>query len=202
LYSSALGTSVALGTPIGSISLVGDAPGFDGVANVSVSGPTYFSVPILGGAFGYFCGRITSCTGQVYCNGGAPVGVLVEQDSAGAGKQNNPVMTTTGLGGDGGSGAVLLNCDLSTIQVNPPAPDCTTQSYPPDQPTAFTTGSITGRFLNAHATIGTGQITSAGENFVCPQWSTSPGAGALAGVFLTEEDSQAGDTANILLFSE
>jgi len=202
LYSSALGTGVPLGIPEGSLDLVGDAPGFDGSANVTVSGPTYFRVPILGGAFGYFCGRITSCTGQVYCNGGASAGVLVEQDSAGAGKQGNPVITTTDLGPDGGPGTVILSCAMSTIQVNPPAPDCTTRTYPPDQPTAFTTGAITGRFLNAHATIGTGEITSAGENFVCAQWSTSPGAGALAGVFLTEEAPQAGDTANILLFSE
>ena len=97
---------------------------------------------------------------------------------------------------------MILTCAMSTKQVNPPAPDCSTQTYPPDQPTAFTTGAITARFLNAHATIGSGEIASAGENLRCSQWSTEDGPGASAGAFLLEEASQAGDTANLLLFSE
>ena len=201
LYSSPLGTGVALGTPVGSIDLVAGPPAYDGSAAVTVSGPTYYEVPILGGAFGYFCGRITSCTGTVYCNGGVPSGVLVEQDSAGAGLQGNPVVTTTGLGPDGGPGTVLLTCNMSTLQVNPPEPDCSTKTYPADQPTAFTTGSITARFDNAHATIGTGEISGAGANFLCSEWSTL-GTGALAGAFLIEEAPQAGDTANLLRMSE
>ena len=137
LYSSALGTSVPIGTPQGSVDLVGDVPGFDGSANVSVSGPTYFRVPLLGGAYGYFCGRITACTGQVFCNGGMPAGVLVQQDSAGAGKQGNrsshhhgPAPTAAGHGD-----SQLLNVDA----VGPKAAPCPTarQTYPPDQPTVF-----------------------------------------------------------------
>jgi cysteine-rich repeat protein len=201
LYSSPLGNNTPLGTPIGSVDLVAGAPTYDGSAGVTVSGPTYFEVPILGGAFGYFCGRLTSCTGTVYCNGGMPSGVLVEQDSAGQGKQNNPVVTTTGLGPDGGPGTVVLTCNMSTLQVNPPEPDCSTKTYPADQPTAFTTGPITARFLNAYAQIGTGQISGQGANFVCSQWST-PGTGALAGAFLIEQAPQAGDTANLLRISE
>jgi hypothetical protein len=181
---------------------VGNAPDFDGRADVTVNGPTYFRVPILGGAFGYFCGRITGCTGEVHCNGGAPADVLVEQDSAGSGRQNNPVVTTTGLGPDGGPGAVLLTCDLSTIQVNPPEPDCTNVAYPADQPTVFTTGLMTARFQDAHATIGTGEIAASGEPFACAQWEAAGGPGAVVGAFLTEEAPQAGDTANLLLFRE
>ena len=115
--------------------------------------------------------------------------------------QGNPVVTTTGLGPDGGPGTVVLTCNMSTLQVNPPEPDCSTKTYPADQPTAFTTGSITARFDNAHATIGTGEISGAGANFLCSQWST-PGTGALAGAFLIEEAPQAGDTANLLRMSE
>jgi cysteine-rich repeat protein len=201
LYSSALGPSVALGIPEGSFDLVGDAPATDGSAAVTVDGPTYFRVPILGGAFGYFCGRMTSCSGQVFCNGGAPAGVLVEQDSAGSGVQGNPLSITTGLGSDGGPGTMLLNCELSTLLVNPPEPNCAIQIYPSDQPSPFTTGPITARFLNAHATIGSGEITFAGANFSCTQWSDASGPGTLAGPFLVEEFPQAGDTANLLVFS-
>jgi virginiamycin B lyase len=203
LYSSALGTGVALGIPEGGFELVGAAPGSDGSASVTVSGPTYLRVPILGGSFGYLCGRIASCDGQVLCNGGGPADFLVEQDSAGAGVQGNPVVTTPVLPGpDAGPGSLVLLCGMATQQVSPPAPDCSTITYPPDQQTAFTTGSLTARFLNAHATIGTGELSSAGENFVCAQWSTSPGPGALVGAFLTEEAPQAGDTTNLLRLSE
>jgi hypothetical protein len=90
-----------LGIPEGSFDLVGGAPGFDGQATVSVAGPVYFRIPILGGAFGYLCGRISSCAGTVYCSGGTPAGVLFEQDSAGPGVQGNPTVTTTGLRADG-----------------------------------------------------------------------------------------------------
>ena len=133
LYSSALGTSVPLGLPEGAFDLVADAPGVDGSATVHVTGLVYFSVPILNGAFGYFCDRITSCTGHVYCNGGPPADMLVEQDSAGPGLQGNPVVTTTGLGDNGAAGTVVLTCDSPIIPVPPPAPDCPSLTSPPDQ---------------------------------------------------------------------
>ncbi len=196
LYSSALGTGVPLGLPAGALDLAADAPDAAGSATVSVAGPVYFSIPILDGAFGYFCGRISSCTGHVYCNGGPPADVLVEQDSAGPGRQGNPVITTTGLGSDSGPGTVVLTCDQSTIQVSPPAPDCTTQAYPADQPLVYTSGSVTGDYLNGDPRIGNGQITVAGEPFVCAQWTIEDGPGILAGSFLQEADPQAGDTAN------
>ncbi|MEO8604610.1 MAG: carboxypeptidase regulatory-like domain-containing protein, partial [bacterium] len=134
LYSSALGVGTPLGLPEGSFDLVAGAPAADGNASVSLTGPVYFSVPILNGAFGYFCGRVTSCSGVVYCNGGTPADVLVEQDSAGPGLQNNPVVITTGLGPVGGPGTVVITCNQSTIQLNPPAPSCSAQTYPADQP--------------------------------------------------------------------
>jgi cysteine-rich repeat protein len=198
LYSSPLGTGVPDGVPEGSFDLVAGAPDFSGKATVTVAGPLYFRVPILGGSFGYFCGRLTSCSGFVYCNGGAADGVLVEQDSGGQAETGNPIVVTTGLGDDGGPGTVLLTCEQSTIQVSPPAPDCATRTYPPDVVTPYTTGAITGRLLNPYAQIGTGEIAIAGEPFVCSQWTTADGAGVLAGAFLQENAPQAGDVANAL----
>ncbi len=64
------GPACRSGSPTARSTSSADAPAIDGIANVSVAGPVYFRVPILGGAFGYFCGRITSCTGHVYCRGG------------------------------------------------------------------------------------------------------------------------------------
>ena len=156
----------------------------------------YFRIPILGGAFGYFCGRITACTGHVYCRGGQSADVRVEQDSAGPGRQGNPIVTTPGLGLPGGPGTVVLTCDQSTIQVSPPEPDCTTQTYPADQPFTYTTGTVTGRFLNGDPRIGDGTIAITGEPFVCSQWTAEDGPGVLVGSFLQEADPQAGDTAN------
>jgi cysteine-rich repeat protein len=198
LYTSALGTGVPLGVPDGRFDLVGGAPDFDGQAAVTVAGPTYLRVPILGGSFGYFCARLTSCTGFAHCNGGTPAGVLLEQDSAGPGTQGNPIVVTTGLGDDGGPGTVLLTCGQSTVQVDPPAPDCSTVSYPPDVTTPYTTGAITGRLLNPYAQIGTAEISVAGETFDCAQWASEDGAGVLAGAFLQESAPQAGDVANAL----
>ena len=133
------------------------------VATVTVSGPAYFSVPILGGAFGYFCVRITSCTGHVYCNGGTPVGVLVEQDSAGPGLQGNPVVTTTGLGANGAAGTVVLTCDQSFIQVQSagsrlPEPDLSTRSV-----VGLHDRFGDRRIPERRSTIGTGQITVVGR---------------------------------------
>src|SRR5262249_37089015 len=118
------------------------------------------------------------------------------QDSAGPGRQGNPVVTTTGLGSGGGPGTVILTCDQSTIQVNPPAPDCATQTYAADQPSVYTTGAVTGDYLNGDPRIGNGQITVSGELFDCAHWSTEDGPGVLVSSFLQEADPQAGDTAN------
>jgi virginiamycin B lyase len=201
-YSSALGIVVPLGTLTGALDLVAGAPGFDGVAPVSVTGPLYLRAPILGGAFGNLCFRITSCAGIVDCNGGTAVGVDVVADSAGSGVQGNPVTTTTGLGDDGGPGAVLLTCQQSFAQVGPTETDCSVITYPPDTPVAHTTGSSSARWLNPDTEIGTGQITVTGEPFTCQSWSVENGPGKLAATFLVEADPQAGDTANASLIDD
>ena len=73
-------------------------------------------------------GTVTSTRGSFVL----PTGAAISPDS-------EPVVfaivtTTTGLGSAGGPGTVALTCAQSTIQVNPPAPDCTTQTFPADRP--------------------------------------------------------------------
>jgi cysteine-rich repeat protein len=195
-YSSALGTSIPIAALSGAFDLVGGTPGPDGVAPVTVAGPTFYTGPILGGSFGTLCVRLTSCSGIVDCDGGTAVGVEVVQDSAGPGLQGNPVQTTTGLGGDGGRGAVLLTCQESVVQLPPGPVDCTAIAYPPDQPASYTTGVVDGHFLAGDPRVGTGAISTGGENFTCAAWSTEDGPGKLATIFLVEDDPRAGDTAN------
>jgi cysteine-rich repeat protein len=195
-YSSALGTSVPIAALQGAFDLVGGTPGPDGIAPVTLSGPVQYEGPILGDAFGTLCFRVTSCTGIVDCVGHTAVGVQLVQDSAGPGLQGNPVQTTTGLGGPGGPGAVLLTCQQSFVQLPPGSADCTSAPYPADQTAYYTTGQVEGHFLNANPRVGTAEISVTGEDFVCAAWATEEGPGQLATGFLVEEDPQAGDTAN------
>jgi cysteine-rich repeat protein len=195
-YSSALGTSVPIASLIGAFDLVGGVPDPDGKAPVTVAGPIYYRGPILGGVFGNLCFRLTSCSGFIDCDGGTPVDVDVVQDSAGPGKQGNPVSITTGLGSDGGPGAVELTCQQSLVQADPSVTDCTSITYPADQTAIYTTGATSGHYLNGNPLIGNGTMTVTGEPFVCSAWSVEDGPGKLATSFLQEEDSQAGDTAN------
>jgi cysteine-rich repeat protein len=202
-YSSALGTGVPIAALSGALDLVAGTPGPDGVAPVTVAGPVYYTGPILGGAFGTLCFRVTSCTGIVDCLGTTPVGVHLVEDSAGPGLQGNPVQTTVGLGGPGGPGAVLLECQQAFVQLPAgAAADCTTVSYPPDQTAYYTTGQVDGFFLNGNPRIGTGEIALAGQDFSCAAWSTEHGPGELADGFLVEEDPEAGDTANVNLLAD
>jgi virginiamycin B lyase len=201
-YSSALGTGVAIAALQGALDLVGGAPGPNGVAPVTVSGPVYYAGPILGGTFGTLCFRVTSCTGFVDCNGATAVGVQLVQDSAGPGVQGNPVQATTGLGGAGGSGAVLLTCQQSFVQLPPGPADCATAAYPVDQTAYYTTGQVEGHFQNGNPRIGTGEISVAGEDFSCAAWSTEDGPGKLTNGFLVEEFPEAGDTANVNLLDD
>src|SRR2546427_2964670 len=115
---SALGTSVPIAQLHGAFDLVGGTQGVDGVASVALSGPVYYTGPILGGAFGTLCFRVTACTGVVDCVGQTAVGVQLVQDSAGPGLRGNPVQATTGLGGPG---AALLTRQQSFVQL-PPRP--------------------------------------------------------------------------------
>jgi len=195
-YSSALGTSTPFAALQGAFDLIGGSPGTDGVGQVTMSGPSYYTGPILGGAFGTLCFRLTSCTGSVDCVGQMAVGVQLVQDSAGPGVQGNPVVATTGLGGPGGPGAVLLACQQSFVQLPAGPADCSTATYPPDQTSYYTTGQVEGHFLNGNPLLGTGEITVTGQDFSCTAWATEEGPGQLATGFLVEEYPQAGDTAN------
>src|SRR4029453_4816016 len=141
-------------------------------------------------------------TGSIDCDGGMPVGVQLVQDSAGPGLQNNPVQATSGIGGDGGPGAVLLACQHSFVQLPPGPVDCAAVSYPPDQTAYYTTGQLEGHFLNGNPLIGTGEISVSGQNVSCAAWSVEDGPGVLATGFLVEEDPQAGDTANANLLDD
>jgi cysteine-rich repeat protein len=195
-FTSALGLTVPLAQLSGAMDLVAGAPGTDGVATVTMSGPIYYDGPILGGAFGTLCFRVTSCTGIVDCDGGTAVDATEVQDSAGPGTQGNAPVITTGLGANGGPGAVQLTCQQSFVQLPAGESDCTTAAYPPDAPAIYTTGTSEGHFLNGDPRIGNGEISVSGENFQCSTWSTEDGPGELANIFLIENDPEAGDTAN------
>ncbi len=195
-YTSALGTGVPLGMPVGQLDLVAGAPAADGVAALAVAGPVVFRVPLLGGAFGNLCVRIASCSGFVDCGGTRPVGVEVVQDSAGPGTQGNPWMNTTGLGAPGGPGSVVLECAQAIRQVGPTVTDCAAQTYPADRTVVYTTGRTEASYLNGDPRIGTGRIAVEGERFTCGAWTVENSPGQLAGAYLQENDPQAGDTAN------
>jgi cysteine-rich repeat protein len=196
-YSSALGPHTPLGKLVGAIDLVAGTPDADGVAPITVSGPVYYSAGILGGQFGVLCVRIDSCTGFVDCDGGTNVDVDVTQDSMGPGRGGAPVEITTGLGADGGPGAVELRCQQAINQLPPGAgSDCTHASYPPVEEVVYTTGTTTAGFTNGAPKIGTGMMTQQGQDFECAAWMTENGPGKLAGGFLFEEVEQAGDAAN------
>ncbi|MBY0278217.1 DUF4215 domain-containing protein [Candidatus Binatia bacterium] len=195
-YSSALGTSVAIASLIGSMDIVGGTPDASGVAPLTVAGPLYYRGPILGGAFGNLCIRVSSCSGTIDCDGGTAVDVDVVQDSAGPGKQGNPPVTTTGLGADGGPGAITLTCQQSVVQTGPSSTDCAAIAYPADQLAVYTTGVTSAHYQNASPRIGNAAISVQGEAFSCAAWSLEDGIGQLATTFLFEEDPQAGDTAN------
>jgi cysteine-rich repeat protein len=201
-YSSALGTGVQIAGLTGAFDLTAGAPGTDGIASISLDNPVLYTGPILGGAFGTLCFRISSCSGSIDCDGGSAVGVQLTQDSAGPGLQGNPVQATTGLGGDAGPGAVLLACQQSFVQLPPGSSDCVHAAYPPDSTAYYTTGGLEEHFLNANPRVGTGEISLAGQSFSCTNWSTEDGPGQLATGFLVEEDPQAGDTANANLLDD
>ena len=141
---------------------------------------------------------IDSCTGFVDCDGGTKVDVDVTQDSMGPGLSGAPVEITTGLGADGGPGAVELRCQQAINQLPPGAgSDRIHASYPPVEEVVYTAGTTTAGFTNGAPKIATGMMTQRGENFECAAWTTENGPGRLAGGFLFEEVDQAGDVANV-----
>jgi cysteine-rich repeat protein len=199
-YSSALGTSVPLGSLTGSMELIGGTIGAGGIAPVEVDGPVYYEAPILGGQFGTFCVRIDGCTGQIDCDGGTAVDVLTVQDSNGPGHNGLPPTITIGMG-DTPAGALLLDCQQRYVQLGP-GEDCGTATYPAAARIVYTTGAAEAFYLNGNPKVGTGAIRFAGEPFSCSAWQVTDGPGQLAGTFMDEDNAQAGDTANLALIDD
>lgn len=196
-YSSPIGSATPLGTLNGAIDLVAGAPNDSGVATLSVAGPVYYAAAILNGTFGYLCVRIDSCEGYVDCDGGTAVDTRAIKDSVGPGIQGEPVMLSTGLGVDGGPGAVELRCQQTFVQLRPGAgSNCAAATYPPPELVVYTTGMAEASFLNGHPKVGNGAITASGENLDCASWTVENGPGQLVGTYLAEENPQAGDVAN------
>jgi cysteine-rich repeat protein len=202
-FSSPLGTGVPLGELTGAIDLLGGVLDGDGVAPLTVAGPVYYSSDILGGTFGYYCVRIESCTGFVDCDGGTPVGVVVVQDSNGPGLNGLPVQITTGQGDDGAPGSIALACEQAFVQLPPgEGSDCAAAEYPESSTVVYTTGETEGFFLNGAPKVGSGRIDGAGAPFDCANWTVEDGPGILAGVFLVEDERQAGDVANVAILDD
>ncbi len=202
-FSSPLGTAVPLGELSGRIELVAGSLAGDGTASLEVVGPVYYSSDILGGSFGYYCVRLDSCAGFVDCDGGTPVDVVVAQDSNGPGLNGLPVQITTGQGDPGPAGSVELSCVQTFAQLQPgQGSDCTVADYAPLGTVVYTTGETEGFYLNGAPKVGSGAISGKGEPFDCSNWQAEDGAGVLAGIFLFEDERQAGDIANAAILDD
>jgi cysteine-rich repeat protein len=197
-FSSPLGTSTPLGELEGTLELVGGVIDADGIAPVDVSGPTYYSAPILNGQFGLLCIRVDSCSGFIDCDGGSAVDSLMVQDSNGPGLNGLGVTITTGLGEAGPAGTMQLDCMQTYVQLGPgEGDDCQAIDYPAVQRIIYTTGTAEAFFINGAPKIGTGRIVGSGEPFSCSSWTVSDGPGRLASTYLVEEEPRAGDVANL-----
>jgi hypothetical protein len=82
-FTSFLPTS-KVGTPVGTMMLAAGAPDTSGNAEVMVTGPNYFTTVLAAGGV-TLCTRVDSCTGTLYCNGGANVDVTETLNSLKAG---------------------------------------------------------------------------------------------------------------------
>jgi hypothetical protein len=197
-FSSPLGTSTPLGELEGTLELVGGVIDADGIAPVDVSGPTYYSAPILNGQFGLLCIRVDSCSGFIDCDGGSAVDSLMVQDSNGPGLNGLGVTITTGVGEAGPAGTMQLDCMQTYVQLGPgEGDDCQAIDYPAVQRIIYTTGTAEAFFINGAPKIGTGRIVGSGEPFSCSSWTVSDGPGRLASTYLVEEEPRAGDVANL-----
>ncbi len=202
-FSSPLGTGVPLGQVGGAFDLDAGELAADGTAALSVSGPVYFSSDILGGTFGFYCVRLDSCSGFIDCDGGSAVDVVVAQDSNGPGSNGLAVQITRGQGDAGPAGSVELSCQQTFVQLAPgEGSDCAGATYPPVQEVVYTTGSGEGFFINAAPKVGSGAIDAAGAPFECGTWTVEDGPGRLVGVFLVEDEPQAGDVANVSVLED
>jgi len=197
-FSSPIGTGTPLGELEGTLELTGGSIDGQGMASVEVSGPTYYSAPILNGQFGLLCVRIDSCSGFVDCDGGTAVDTLMVQDSNGPGLNGLDVSITTGLGEAGPAGTMQVDCMQTFVQLGPgEGDDCLAIEYPAPERAVYTTGTAEAFFINGAPKIGTGRILGSGEPFSCPSWTVTDGPGRLAATYLVEEDPRAGDVANL-----
>jgi hypothetical protein len=129
------------------------------------------------------------------------------RDADGAGQQRRghsglPVTIATEQGGDGGPGALTLDCQQSFIQLDPGQSDCAAAVYPAAQRVVYTTGTAEAYFFAGAPKVGSGQLTLTGEPFQCSAWSVTDGPGQLVGTFLVEDEPRAGDVAQATVIDD
>jgi hypothetical protein len=157
-FFSSLVPSLKAGTPAGTLML--DAGGMDAMGHATVTltnAPVFVTTSIaLGGLT--LCTRIDSCTGTLYCDGGANVDTLASLESLASGLtcvrdgthscpatstfccsnscegvgvgSGNPTIRTSGVNTtDSGPGSALLMCQERIVSVNMVGADCSTVDY-------------------------------------------------------------------------
>ena len=188
---------LALGPWRGGLALEASAPDEEGIATVTGDGSIFSD--IFDGANGRNCRRVESCTGVLYCQGGANVDVLETLDGEGcqyvAGGSGNAAVAVTGTGEeDSGAGALLLQCQVSeTLPVANQTPDCASlpdEAYGTPRQIYLTTGTHATDFI---ATCDNGApfetLSLTGEPFDCAHWDESGSGGTL--VFTKAEEEPA-----------
>jgi hypothetical protein len=157
-FFSSLVPSLKAGTPAGTLMLNAGPKNASGQASVTLSGaPVTIQTSIaLGGLT--LCTKIESCTGTLYCNGGANVDTVAQLDSLAPGLtctrdgthscpatstfccsnacegvgvgSGNPTVRTSGVNTtDSGAGSMLLMCQERIVSVNSVGADCSTVDY-------------------------------------------------------------------------
>ena len=124
----------------------------------------------------------------------------------------NPFSVATGVNPtDSGPGALLLICDMRTIEGLPLGTDCSAQDYSSQtiETHALTTGSATSQVINHCA--GTGAppdvvptFGTTGVNLDCSDWSSEDGDGTIVWALATEESNAflPGDGANAFIYDD
>jgi hypothetical protein len=199
VFSSVLPT-LPIGDTRGSLILDAGAPDEDGIAAM-VTPPgdfyTFVDIDFAGIVSLRRCRRLRSCTGTIFCRGGANVDVEGEGDSNGCEGRTGfdrcqAPMSASGTGpADSGPGAVLLTCRAATAIVALGG-DCATASYGAEAPIVYTTGRHAARTLDqcpttVGGTASAAAITGTGANLSCEEWTTENGPGTLVLVELCEE---------------
>jgi hypothetical protein len=199
VFSSVLAT-LPIGNTRGALVLDAGAPDEDGIAAV-VTPPgdfyTFVDIDFAGIVSLRRCRRVRSCTGTIFCRGGANVDVEGEHDSNGCEARTGfdrcqAPMSASGTGlADSGPGALLLTCRAATAIVALGG-DCATASYGAEAAVVYTTGQHAARTLDqCPTTVGgapsAAAITGTGVNLSCEEWTAENGPGTLVLVELCEE---------------